>query len=176
MDERPLHVPEPLDGYHPAVGAALWALEDARDRTVALVERLGDDAPDWVPPWGGNTIGSLLYHLAIIELDWLYADILGTEPPGEFLRLFPHDHRDAGGRLAVAAGESLDTHLTRLHAVRARLLYALRDMDEAGLHRVRALPGYDVSPAWVIHHLCQHEAEHRGQIGEIAVAGGLLVD
>jgi uncharacterized damage-inducible protein DinB len=30
--------------------------------------------------------------------------------------------------------------------------------------------GYDVTPEWVVHHLMQHEAEHRGQIGELRVA------
>jgi uncharacterized damage-inducible protein DinB len=26
-------------------------------------------------------------------------------------------------------------------------------------------PPYDVTPEWVLHHLMQHEAEHRSQIG-----------
>jgi uncharacterized damage-inducible protein DinB len=174
VTERSHLVPEPLDGYAPAVAAALWRMEEARERTVRLIERLDDDAVDWVPPWGGNTIGSLLYHLAVIELDWLSTEILEQEPPQEFLALFPYDHRDGSGRLAAAAGESLDAHLARLHAVRSRFLYMLRDMEETDLRRARSLPNYDMTPEWVIHHLCQHEAEHRGQIGEIAVAGGFL--
>lgn len=40
-------------------------------------------------------------------------------------------------------------------------------MSEDELHRVRALPYYDVTLAWVLHHLAQHEAEHRGEIGSI---------
>ena len=34
-------------------------------------------------------------------------------------------------------------------------------------HRPRKLDQYNVTPEWVIHHLIQHEAEHRGQIGEL---------
>jgi uncharacterized damage-inducible protein DinB len=30
---------------------------------------------------------------------------------------------------------------------------------------VRVLPEYDVAPGFVLHHLMQHEAEHRGEIG-----------
>ena len=30
--------------------------------------------------------------------------------------------------------------------------------------RLRSLPDYDVTPEWVLHHLAQHEALHRGQI------------
>ena len=40
-------------------------------------------------------------------------------------------------------------------------------MTREDFHRPRILERYNVSPAWVIHHLIQHEAEHRGQIGEI---------
>jgi uncharacterized damage-inducible protein DinB len=29
------------------------------------------------------------------------------------------------------------------------------------------LPPYDVTPEWVLHHLMQHEAEHRSQIGAL---------
>jgi uncharacterized damage-inducible protein DinB len=35
-------------------------------------------------------------------------------------------------------------------------------MDE--FRRPRHLEQYDVTPQWVLHHLIQHEAEHRGQI------------
>ena len=71
-------------------------------------------------------------------------------------------------------GETFDAHLARLHAVRARVLYSLRDMTASEFRRPRSLPDYDVTPAWAIHHLSQHEGEHRGQIGEIAAAGGYL--
>lgn len=174
MPDRRSNLPVPVDGYHPVVGAALWRLEDARERTVDLIDRIPDEAADWLPAWGENTIGSLLYHLAVIELDWLYTEILEQEPPPEFMRLFPEDARNDSGRLTPVRGQDFDAHLARLHAVRARFLYSLRDMDAAEFRRVRVLDDYDVTPEWVIHHLCQHEGEHRGQIGEIAAAGGFL--
>jgi uncharacterized damage-inducible protein DinB len=31
--------------------------------------------------------------------------------------------------------------------------------------RPRQLPEYDVTPEWILHHLMQHEAEHRGEMG-----------
>jgi hypothetical protein len=37
-------------------------------------------------------------------------------------------------------------------------------MDLIEFRRLRSLPRYDVSPEWVLHHLAQHEAEHRSQI------------
>jgi uncharacterized damage-inducible protein DinB len=32
------------------------------------------------------------------------------------------------------------------------------------LRRARNLPQYDVTPDWVLHHLVQHEAEHRAEL------------
>jgi hypothetical protein len=29
----------------------------------------------------------------------------------------------------------------------------------------RARDDYDVSPVWIVHHLLQHESEHRSEIG-----------
>lgn len=40
-------------------------------------------------------------------------------------------------------------------------------MGDGELHRVRFLPPYDVTPAWAIHHLVQHAAEHRAHIALI---------
>lgn len=37
-------------------------------------------------------------------------------------------------------------------------------MSVADFHTVRVCERYDVSPAWVLHHLLQHEAEHRSHI------------
>ena len=73
--------------------------------------------------------------------------------------------RDAAGDLTRVLGESLAQHLERLAAVRPILLDRLRPMPANDFHRPRVRPEYDVSPAWVIHHLPQHEAEHRSEIG-----------
>jgi len=141
---------------------------------MSLIERIPDDAVDWRPGWGDNTIGTLLYHLAVIELDWLYSEILEEEPPVKFMRLFQFDARTESGRLTPVLSDTLDTHLARIHAVRARFLYKLRDMTVEEFRRVRVLDNYDVTPEWVVQHLNQHEGEHRGQIGEIAASGGFL--
>ena len=64
-------------------------------------------------------------------------------------------------------GYSLAQHLQRLAVVRGLLLDVFEVMELAEFRRVRALPYYDVTPEWVLHHLMQHEAEHRSQIGAL---------
>lgn len=151
----------------------LWALEDARGRTLAALEGLTPAVLDWTPPAGENTIGTLLYHIAAIELDWLQAEVLEQPDfPPEVAALFPLDVRDDAGRLTPCAGLDLAAHLDRLARTRARLLATFRSMTLAEFRRVRHLRDYDVTPEWVLHHLMQHEAEHRGEIGVVRLLAG----
>lgn len=147
----------------PAVRPWLAALEDARRRTWEALENLPDAALEWSDE-EGTTISSLLYHIAAIELDWLFADILNLPFPPEIEQSFSIDVRDDQGKLSAIRGETLEQHRVRLDRVRSYLISSLQEMSPPEFVRVRHLPDYDVSPLWVLHHLMQHEAEHRGQI------------
>jgi uncharacterized damage-inducible protein DinB len=160
-------VVEPLSGCAPEIGRWLWALEDTRERTERSLEGIDRAAIDWCAPEGGNTIGTVLYHIAAIEVDWLYAEVLQCGFPPQVESLFPYDVRDDQGRLVAVQNVSLEEHLERLSTTRAILLASFRDMDVEEFRRLRHLPRYSVTPEWVLHHLMQHEAEHRGQIQEL---------
>ncbi|CAN5693513.1 hypothetical protein BH23CHL7_BH23CHL7_19490 [soil metagenome] len=154
-----------LPGYEPVIGAALWRLDDARARTLRV---LSDMPAEYIDrDVGGNTIGTILYHVALIEADWLYSEILEEEPPAKIVALLPVDHRDDAGVLSAMHGQPVGQHLSRLATIRADLLARLVGMGVDDYLRVRSLADYDVTPAWVLHHLAQHEAEHRGEIGSI---------
>ena len=149
------------------VGLLLAALEDARRRTLRELETVSDEMLASKPADPLNGIGQLLYHVALIEADWLLTDILGLSEdrwPAWVAEEFPIDVRDEAGRLSDVPAEPRSTALARLARVRVHLIEALRPMDAVSLHRPRAQPAYDVSPAWALHHLLQHEAEHRSHI------------
>jgi uncharacterized damage-inducible protein DinB len=156
----------PLAGYPPEIGLWLAALEDSRRRTKRALEGISPAAIDFQTPCIDNTIGTLLYHIAAIEADWLYADVLQRDFPPEIVALLPHDVRDTQGRLTLVQGVSLAEHLDRFDRFRAALCAEFNTITLADHHRTRSFAHYDVTPQWVLHHLCQHEAEHRGQILE----------
>jgi uncharacterized damage-inducible protein DinB len=79
-------------------------------------------------------------------------------------QLFHLDVRDDRGRLTAIPGMPLADHLRRLDVVRQHVLAEFRDMPPVEFRRPRHRPTYRVTPEWVLHHLVQHEAEHRGQI------------
>lgn len=160
---RELLVIPKLAGYAPQVGAALWRLEDARDRTLRLLRDMPAETIDRETP--GNSVGAILYHVALIEADWLFAEILQEPIPAQLHHLLPVDVRDQDGILTAVRGQTLEEHLARLAAIRSILLDRLRAMTDEDFQRVRSLRQYDVSPDWVLHHLAQHEAEHRSELG-----------
>lgn len=153
----------------PTVAHWLGAIKDTRERTLEVVGQVDPGAVDWQRD-DENTIGSLLYHIAVIEADWLYAEVL-TEPfPEDVVALFSWDVRDGSGRLSDVRSRTIEEHLDLLGAIRDRLVAAFEPMTIDEFLRPRALPLYDVTPEWVLHHLMQHEAEHRGQIAMLASA------
>ncbi|MFT4038214.1 MAG: DinB family protein [Thermomicrobiales bacterium] len=158
----------------PTIASLLWMLEDCRRLTLETVAGLGLATLDWGPPVGGNSIGALLYHTAGVEMDWLFVEVLGQDPPAEIVVLFPRDMHEDGGHLTRWRGEALPALEHRLAVVRRHLLAAYRDMTPEDFRRPRSLPDYDVTPEWVLHHLLQDEATHRGEIGMIKLLAGQL--
>jgi uncharacterized damage-inducible protein DinB len=149
------------------VGRWLSAMEDARRDTLQAVAGLTDEAMDWRPEGEMNTVGTLLYHTALVEADWLVVDMFGSKGPAWPAELLPYTDRDLEGRLTPVDGTPLGQHLERLAAVRAMFLEQLQPMSSEAFHRVRRRERFDVSAAWILHHLLQHEAEHRSQISRL---------
>ena len=149
----------------PLIAPWLWALQDSRQRTLEELENLPPVWLDWVSSPAESSIGTILYHMADIEADWLFVEVLEQKLPPTVAALFPYPTRDEHGRLTQVHGLSLATHLERLATVRKLLMDVFQRMDLADFRRVRSFPPYDVTPEWVLHHLMQHEAEHRSEIG-----------
>jgi uncharacterized damage-inducible protein DinB len=154
--------------FTPAMGLLVAMLDECRGRTLSHLEDIGASMIDAEAPGHPNTIGTILYHIAAIELDWLCVEILGEDFPEDTAKWFPVDVRDDAGRLTPVVGESLDRHRDRLAWVRGLFHDGLAGKDDAFLFEDHPADGGTVTSEWVIHHLLQHEAEHRGQIGELA--------
>jgi uncharacterized damage-inducible protein DinB len=154
---------EPVESRVVEIGTLLGMMEEARGRTLAVISNLTPTQLDGPPPCGKNTIAALLYHTAAIEVSWLY-DVLGTPFPPELDSLFSVDVRDEYGNLNRLEGRPLQEYLDRLSRVRSILLRSYASMSLEEFRRPREVEGSEVTPEWVLQHLMQHEAEHRGQI------------
>lgn len=157
---------DPLPGYEPDIGRWMWALEAVRRRTLASARGLDQAVLDWRGPDGWeNSIGSLLYHIALVEMSWLFEDILLEKLPDPVRTEFPHAMAREG-RLTHVPLVPLEEHLGRLDRTRGILLEALRGMTLEDWRRVRRPEGvdYQVTPEWAVFHLVEHESGHAAQI------------
>ena len=160
----------PLGGYPADIGRWLWALEDARRITCRAVDGLDLAALDWRGVDGSeNSIGSLLYHVAGVEMGWLFIDVLGRALPPEVEADLPFEAW-TDGRLTHVGGVALEEHLGRLDRTRRVFLDHVRRMDVAEFRRVRAPENEDdeVTPEWVVYHLVEHEIGHAYQMRSLA--------
>ena len=161
---------QPIDGAQPEIGRFLYGLELSRQRTNALLDQIVPGLIDWKPNGALHTVGTVLYHIAVIEADWLYVEVLGTTDYQDYRNLmeplFPYPIR-TNKALTVVTGQSMEEHRQRMNEVRRRLLDTYKAMTLEDFRRVRALEETDVSPEWVLFHLTQHETEHRAEISAL---------
>ena len=155
----------PPEGYAPEVAPWLWAMEAIRRRTRTHVRGLAQDVLDWTGPGGTeNSIGTLLYHIAVVEMGWLHNEILDRWD------LFPEDDFPfepfTEDRITPVVGVSAADHVARLDRSRAVFLERMAPMTVEDWSRLREPAGedYAASPAWVVFHLVEHEAGHAAQI------------
>ncbi len=167
MSNRRALLITPIHAAVPEIGRFLWMLDDVRQHTKEALIGLDPAAVDWAPVPASNSVGTLLYHIALIEADWLYTEVVEQAIPPDIAARFPDDVRDASGHLTVVENCPLAEHLALLDAVRARLLRIFSTMSREDFRRVRALPAYDVTPEWCLYHLVEHEATHCGELQTI---------
>ncbi len=161
---------QPLPGFDPAIGIWLWALQEVRRRTLRLVEGLDQRTIDWEGADGReNAIGTLLYHIADVELGWLFWDLLQSGLPESVKPDFPFEPRGADSRLTPVLGEPLESHLGRLARSRKVFLGTFKTipLDEWRRLRLPKEEDYAVTPEWAVFHLVEHEAGHAFQISSL---------
>ncbi len=170
----------PPDGYDPEIGRWMWALQDVRRRyTLRLVKDLDERLVDWEGPDGQeNAIGSLLYHIALVEMGWLYGDVKQmTELPPAVKPDFPFPSREPDrNHLTRVLGMPLAEHIDRLDRSREVFLRELEEIPPDEWRRLRRPPdfeevNYEVTPEWAVFHLVEHEAGHAFQISSLKARG-----
>ncbi|RCX23832.1 putative damage-inducible protein DinB [Fontibacillus phaseoli] len=163
VHERKSNIISPLPDFEPEIGRWLWGMDDVRRTIKTKLADISQEMLDFKPE-GKSSIGSLLYHIALIEADWLYEEVLCSPWDPAIKALFPAECRDESDGLSSVEGEDAISHFARLDQVRETFKANFRGMSLEEWRRPRVLPAYDVTPEWVVYHLIEHEANHRGQI------------
>ncbi len=122
----------PLPGYNLVIGRWLWAMQQTRKRRLRLVKDLDQDLLDWEGPDGReNAIGTLLYHIAGVEMGWLWWELKGhSGMPPEIEEDFPSEAADPEtGWLTRVRGIPLAEHVRRLERNREVFLAEVKSLS-----------------------------------------------
>ena len=111
-------------------------------------------------------MGTLLLHIAAVEFSWILEDIFKRPMGREWEVAFP-----IRVGMPQVSGKPLEYFVETLDRVRTEVRSALATLTDTDLNRV-VIPqdesgapeshGYTIR--WILHHLVEHEAHHRGQI------------
>lgn len=157
------------------VALFLWQLDEQRRALLEDTRGLTAEDLAWQPAPGMNTIGMLLAHIGYAEAHLVQVgleretaghayDVVGITEAEEGLPLPP------GGRPPEAlAGRDLEFFHTLLAKARARTHEVAMRLTDDDLRRPVVRPRPDgtrrvFNPGWLLYHLIEHEAGHRGQI------------
>ncbi len=150
------------------LGLALAALEEVRGRTKRAVSGLSTERLAARPTRARNSIGQLLRHIALVEIDWILTDIeRGVPLPAgapEMLQI-AGPMAEPGSRPLVEFVAALDfargVTVERLSRLPAQEIDAERTYSDESVRR-------HFNVRWILHHLLVHEAHHLGQIATAA--------
>ncbi len=160
------------DGLHPRLALFYAQMEDVRRNLTKLADGLDQAALESRPVKGFMSAGILLSHIAEAEAWWIRVILQGKPDADNPRRLpkgwcAPFAEIEAGD--PIAEGQPLEAYLALLEEVRAHTLSALAELKTEVLDRrfeYHGLDGknYEFTAEWILHHLVEHEAHHRGQL------------
>lgn len=164
MDKPIRRFIEPAPGFAGEIGIWMSTLDELRRQTRETVAGMTPEQLAWKPPGGGNSVGQLLRHIALKELDWVLTDLSrGEALPKDAPALVKLDGAmvDPGVRPLEVFLDSLDyaRNLTRkkLGNFGRDEIEKSREIKAEGVHKV-------FNVRWILFQLVNHEAQHRGQI------------
>lgn len=168
------------DGFRSRdVARFLWMLDEQRRQLVADTRDLTAADLEWQFAPGRNTIGMLVAHITFVEVHLAQVGLLG-EPAGHPEDVLGFGEADEGMPLPAGAppapffaGKELAYYDDLLTRARAHTTRAARDLTDADLAAEIVRPPRPdgtrrvFDRAWVLYHMVEHEALHRGQINLI---------
>ncbi|HLA12302.1 MAG TPA: DinB family protein [Pyrinomonadaceae bacterium] len=163
----PLRMLTPYPGLSREIGLYLSGMEEVREQVRAAVAGLSNEEIGRPAFLGAHPIGALVLHIGEAEWWWMKCIVSGHE-------LTEHDRKapywdvlnDPQG--FASHNYSAQFCLEQIETIRNQtrdLLFARNDKDLEHVHSLtRKGVTTDHTLRWILHHLIDHEAQHKGQI------------
>jgi len=164
MDKRNLYLIGDISGFTPQIARLVSMMNYVRHTTHLAVKDLTIRELDYLNNSTGNSIGSLLLHIAAAEVGYQAATFYNRQLTEEEKREW--DMALALGEKArqEIKGHQLDYYLNKLEQVRAKTLSELAHRDDQWLDEQTSFRDNRINNYFKWVHVFTHEVNHRGQI------------
>jgi uncharacterized damage-inducible protein DinB len=161
------HVLTPHPGLSIGIGYYLSGMEEVREQLIGAVKNIPDDVIGKPAFLGAHSIGGLVLHIGEAEWFWMQMVVSGH-------RLSEEDKKSAFWDVLddfdCVSNRRYTTEfcLQEVEKIRNQTRDVLFNYNDSDLDRLisfeRKGKKTEHSLRWVLHHLIDHEAQHKGQI------------
>jgi uncharacterized damage-inducible protein DinB len=157
---------EPVGGVSPGIGFYLAGMEEVRAQLREIVADISvEELSARILP-EAHQMGGLLLHIGETEWWWI-CSIAGGEAITEPVKMLYYLDDTVETDFALKGLGAADC-IAFLDRVRAASLVALAKFADADLDEMTAYEAngkhYESSLRWILHHVMEHEAHHKGQV------------
>jgi uncharacterized damage-inducible protein DinB len=156
-----------VPGFATEIGFYLSGMEEVREQLREAVEGMSDDQVGRPAVPDAHSIAALVLHIGEAEWYWMRCVISGDKVTDE-IRNAPYWDvlKDPAG--FSQKSYSAEFCLNEIKKIRQQTYETLSAFDDSLLDHVftfeRRGEATELSLRWILHHLIDHEAQHKGQI------------
>ncbi|HJU91677.1 MAG TPA: DinB family protein [Pyrinomonadaceae bacterium] len=157
----------PHPGLSTGIGYYLAGMEEVRRQVAVAVKDISDDLIGKPPFLGAHSIGGLVLHIGEAEWFWMKMVVGGQKLTDEVKNAPYWDILDDVDRVA-RNGYTAEFCLKEAEHIRNQTRDVLFSYNDKDLERIitfeRDGKTTEYNLRWILHHLVDHEAQHKGQI------------
>jgi len=161
------HVLTPHPGLSTGIGYYLSGMEEVRSQVVRAVKDISDNLIGKPAFLGAHSIGGLVLHIGEAEWFWMKMVVSGHKLTEEDRKAAYWDILDDVERV-TRNGYTTAFCLQEAEKIRNQTRDVLFGFNDSDLDRIisfeRGGKTTEHSLRWILHHLIDHEAQHKGQI------------
>jgi len=157
----------PHPGLSTGIGYYMSGMEEVRSQLVEAVKNIPNDLIGKPAFLGAHSIGGLVLHIGEAEWFWMQMVVSGHKLTDEDRSAAYWDILDEIDRVS-SKGYTTEFCLQEVEKIRNQTRDLLFSFNDTDLERIisfeRRSKTTEHSLRWILHHLIDHEAQHKGQI------------
>jgi uncharacterized damage-inducible protein DinB len=154
-------------GFPTEIGFYVGGMEEVRGQLRAAVEGMSDDRLGRSAIPGAHSIGALVLLIGESEWYWMQCVISGAEVTDD-IRCTPYWDVLKDPLSFSEKGYAAEFCLNEIKKLREQTFETLAAFEDSDLERIFSIERggeiHERSLRWILHHLIDHEAQHKGQI------------